>query len=105
MYECLRSRLLPALLLLTGANAWSAGPVFNILDYGAHNDGSASATEAIQAAKAAGGGTVFVPAGKYITGPVQLISNLTFNIDSGATMEFQATAELPFWKGRSEGTD
>ncbi|MGA7238593.1 MAG: glycoside hydrolase family 28 protein [Bryobacteraceae bacterium] len=109
MYERFRSLFLPALFLVTSASAWSAGPVFNILDYGARNDGSASATgairSAIEAAKAVGGGTVFVPAGKYITGPIQLISNLTLNIDSGATMEVQATSELPFWKGRSEGTD
>jgi hypothetical protein len=109
MYECFRGRLLPVLFLLTRGSAGSAGPIFNILDYGAHNDGSASATEAIrsaiQAAKAAGGGTVYVPAGRYITGPVQLVSNLTFNIDSGATLDFQATSELPFWRGRSEGTD
>lgn len=98
-----------AALFFTGARGWAAVPVYNILDYGARNDGSASATEAIrsaiQAAKTAGGGTVFVPAGKYITGPIQLASNLTLNIDSGATMEFQASYPLPLWKGRSEGTD
>ena len=63
MRRFLDGRLLPVLFLLIGANAWSAGPVFNVLDYGAHNDGSAPATEAIrsaiQAAKAAGGGTVY----------------------------------------------
>ena len=40
-----RSRLLPALVLLIGANAWSAATVFNVLDYGARNDGSAPVTE------------------------------------------------------------
>ena len=53
--------------------AWGAGPYFNMLDYGARNDASASSTEAfraaIQAAKAAGGGTVFVPAGNTSPGP------------------------------------
>ena len=62
--------LLP-LFTLIGANGWSAGPFFNVLDYGARNDGSVSATEAIrsaiQAAKAADGGTVYVPAGKYVS--------------------------------------
>jgi len=55
------SKLL-ALFVLVGLNASGAGPVFNVLDYGAHHDGSASSTEAIrsaiQAVKAAGGGTV-----------------------------------------------
>ncbi|HWB85668.1 MAG TPA: glycoside hydrolase family 28 protein [Bryobacteraceae bacterium] len=109
MYRQLQWRVLPALFFLAGANAWSAGPIFNILDYGAHNDASASATEpiraAIQAAKAAGGGTVFVPAGSYVTGPIQLASNVTFDIDAGATLRFQATAQMPTWKGRMEGTD
>lgn len=35
------------LLVLLAAPAWSAGPFFNVLDYGARNDESASATETI----------------------------------------------------------
>jgi polygalacturonase len=105
-----RSRLLPTLLLLAGANAWGAGPVFNILDYGAKNDGSARATgairSAIQAAKAAGGGTVFVPAGKYVTGPIELVSNLVFEIDPGAVLKFDPDrSEITYTKGRLEGTE
>src|ERR1019366_8687995 len=101
-----RSRLLPALVLLIGANAWSAATVFNVLDYGAHNDGSAPVTEAIrsaiQSAKAAGGGTVYFPAGNYVTGPIELVSNLVLHIDAGATLTFPA-AKLPFAKGRAQG--
>jgi hypothetical protein len=52
------TRLMAAMFFLASAAAWSAGPFFSILDYGARNDGSAPATEAfrsaIQAAKAAG---------------------------------------------------
>jgi len=48
-------------------------PVFDITAYGAKRDASAPATEAfakaIAAAKAAGGGTVYVPAGHYTSGP------------------------------------
>jgi polygalacturonase len=97
-----------ALLLLIGAPAWSAGQVFNILDYGAHNDGSAPATvafrSAIQAAKAAGGGTVYVPAGQYVTGPIELVSNLVLNVDAGATVRFPAE-RLPFTRGREQGIE
>ena len=93
------------LLLLLAAPAWSAGPFFNILDYGARNDASVPATEAIrsaiQAAKAAGGGTVFIPAGKYVSGPIELVSNLTLHIDAGATVRFPA-ARLPFTEGRQQ---
>ncbi|HKE26594.1 MAG TPA: glycoside hydrolase family 28 protein [Bryobacteraceae bacterium] len=96
------------LLLLGVAPVWGAAPVFNIRDYGAHNDGSAPATEAfrsaIQAAKAAGGGTVFVPAGKYISGPVELVSNLTLDFAAGAVVEFPA-ARLAFTEGREQGIE
>jgi polygalacturonase len=105
-----RSRVLLALLFLIGANAWGAngGPFFSILDYGAHKDGSASSTEAIrsaiQAAKAAGGGTVYVPPGTYVTGPIELVNNLVLQIDAGATLRFPAT-KLPFTKGREQGIE
>jgi len=102
------SRLLPAVYLMIGATAWSAGPWFNVLDYGARNDGSASATEAIrsavQAAKAAGGGTVYIPAGKYVSGPIELVSNLVLHIEAGATLQFPAT-RLPFTRGRWQGVE
>jgi len=95
-------------LLLLAAPAWGAGPFLNILDYGARNDASAPATEAIrsaiQAARAAGGGTVFIPAGRYISGPIELISNLTLHIDAGATVRFPA-ARLPFTQGRQQGIE
>ena len=105
-----KCRSLPALCLFLGANAWGAGPLFNVMDYGAHNDGSAISTaafrSAIQAAKAAGGGTVYVPAGKYNTGPIELVSNLVFEIDAGAVLHFEASrADLSFTKGRMEGTE
>jgi len=102
-------RLFPLLLLLSiTVNGWSAGPFFNILDYGAHNDGSASSTEAIrsaiQAANAAGGGTVYVPPGNYVTGPIELVNNLVLDLDAGATLRFPAT-KLPFTKGREQGIE
>lgn len=100
------------LLLLTGSvrsyAAASASLVFNVADYGAQRDGSAPATEAfhkaIQAAQAAGGGTVYVPAGKYISGPIQLFSNITLDIGAGATIEFPV-APLPFVQGRYLGVE
>src|ERR1035441_9356312 len=100
---------LPAsLLLLVGANAWGAAAFFNVLDYGAHPDGSASSTEAIrsaiQAAKAAGGGTVYFPPGNYVTGPIELVNNLVLDVDAGATLRFPAT-RLPFTKGREQGIE
>src|SRR5205809_231688 len=51
---------------------------FNIADYGAVPDGKSLNTQAIikaiDACKSAGGGTVVIPAGKFVTGPFDLIS-------------------------------
>src|SRR5204863_3137727 len=86
----------------------SSRQVFNIADYGAKQDGSAAATDAfrraIQAAKTAGGGTIYVPAGKYTSGPIELFSNMTLHVDAGATIEFPV-APLPFTKGRYLGVE
>src|ERR1035441_7822032 len=88
--------------------ASSGRQLFNIADYGAKRDGSVLATEAfrqaIQAAKAAGGGTIYVPPGKYISGPIELFSNMILDIDAGATIEFPV-APLPFTKGRYLGSE
>jgi polygalacturonase len=96
------------LLLLLPFRAQSAAPFFNIMDYGAHNDGSTPSTDAIrsaiQAAKTAGGGTVYVPPGNYITGPIELVNNLVLDIEAGATLRFPAT-RLPFTKGRQQGIE
>src|SRR5215471_15154291 len=99
-------RLLLGLFAALAAPA--ATPVFNILDYGARNDASTPATEAIrsaiQAAKAAGGGTVVIPAGNYTSGPIELVSNLTLHIDAGATVKFPAQ-RLPFTEGRQQSIE
>jgi len=101
-------RLVLTLLVLVGLNASGAGLTFNVLDYGAHNDGSTNSAEAfrsaIQVAKAMGGGTVYVPAGNYVTGPIELVSDLVLHIDAGATLRFPA-AKLPFTKGRQQGVE
>lgn len=63
---------------------------FNVADYGAKGDGknmdSPSINKAIEAASAAGGGTVYFPAGNYLSGSIHLKSNITLYIDRGATI-------------------
>jgi polygalacturonase len=90
------------------APAYAARPVFSILDYGAKNDASAPATDAfrraIAAARAAGGGTISVPEGRYITGPIELFSNMTLEVEAGATVEFPVAA-LPFVRTRYLGVE
>jgi polygalacturonase len=101
-------RLTFSTLLITATLA--ASPTYNVLDYGARNDGSARSTEAIkkaiQAASKAGGGTVYFPAGTYVTGAIQMVSNLVLHIDAGATLKFHTDlSEYPLVKGRYEGTE
>jgi len=79
------------------------------MDYGARNDGSSKATEAIKkaidAAVRQGGGTVYFPAGTFLTGPIHLKSNITIFIDAGALLKFSTDFDdyLPMVKSRWEG--
>jgi polygalacturonase len=84
---------------------------YNVLSYGAKNDSSRMATAAIElaikAASKAGGGTVYFPAGKYLTGPIHLRSNITIWIDAGAELHFSDHFDdyLPMVPSRWEGTN
>ncbi|OLS35549.1 glycoside hydrolase family 28 protein [Bacillus sp. MRMR6] len=66
---------------------------YNVTIYGAKGDGVTDDTEAIVAAiencEAGGGGTVYIPAGTYVTGPINLRSNMTLYVDAGATVLFK----------------
>jgi polygalacturonase len=63
---------------------------FNIKNYGAKGDGQTLDTEAInktiEMASAGGGGTVFFPAGTYLSFSIRLKSNITIYLDNGATL-------------------
>jgi polygalacturonase len=63
---------------------------FNITDYGAVADGvtlnTAAIARTIEACEKAGGGTVRVPAGKFLTAAFSLASNLNFHLDKGAIL-------------------
>ena len=52
-----------------------------------------------------GGGTLFFPAGKYLTGAVKLKSNITIELEAGATLLFSDNFDdyLPFVEMRHEG--
>jgi polygalacturonase len=64
--------------------------LYNIVAYGAVADGVADCTKAFAAAiddcHKAGGGTVLVPAGKFVSGSIVLKSNVTLNVTPGATI-------------------
>ena len=65
---------------------------FNFTDYGAMADGTTKNTDAfrkaITACNAAGGGTVSVPKGKWLTGAVHLMSNVNLRLEEGAEIHF-----------------
>jgi polygalacturonase len=66
------------------------GSFFNVKAFGATGDGtnldSPSINKAIDACTQAGGGTVYFPAGTYLSGSIHLRSNIHLLIDAGATI-------------------
>lgn len=66
------------------------GRTFNVLDHGARGDGltpdTAAINAAVVAAGKAGGGTVLLPPGRYITGTIRLLSHVTLFLDAGARL-------------------
>ena len=97
-------------ILVSSLSSAFAEKNYNIMDYGADNTGNEKITkliaEAIDDASAAGGGTVYFPAGTYLTGPIVLKSNITIFIDAGALLKFSDDFDdyLPMVKSRWEGT-
>lgn len=76
---------------------------------GAKADGKTLNTRLINATidrlSQAGGGTLFFPAGSYLTGAIHMKSNITIDLEAGATLLFSDDFEqyLPFVDMRYEG--
>jgi len=72
------------------AQSVSGQGTFDVKAYGAKGDGKTLDTEAInkaiEAAAAAGGGTVRFPAGVYLSFSIRLKSNIALYLDAGATI-------------------
>lgn len=68
--------------------------VFNITDAGAVGDGVTKCTNAINSTikkcSEAGGGTVLIPAGLWLTGPITMQSNVNLHLAAGAMVYFSA---------------
>ncbi|GAB3018145.1 glycoside hydrolase family 28 protein [Niabella terrae] len=98
-------------LISLGFAALAQRPYYDVTQFGARRDSSAKATaaikKAIDAAAAAGGGTVYFPAGKYLTGPIHLKSHITILIEAGAELHFSDDFDdyLPMVESRFEGVD
>ena len=82
---------------------------FQITDYGARPgaDSTEAIRRAIVACNRAGGGRVVVPAGVFLTGAIQLLSNVNLHVSEGATLKFSTDPKryLPLVFTRWEGTE
>ena len=69
-----------------------ADKIFRLTDYGATGDGKTLNTGAFQraiaACSAAGGGRLIVPAGHWLTGPIELRSHVDLHLEAGAMVLF-----------------
>ena len=83
-------RALIVSLLAFSSVAFSAATVCDVRDYGASGNGKTKDTQAIQKAIEAcaqkGAGVVYFPPGSYLSGTITLKSNLTLDIEAGATL-------------------
>ncbi len=84
--------------------------MFNVVDFGAVPDGSKLCTDSfnkvINACAAAGGGTVYIPSGMFLTGPIHLKSNVSLHLDTGARVLFSSNKEdYPVIDSRWEGVE
>ncbi len=72
---------------------------FNVTTYGAVGDGKTDNTTAIQAALtaagAAGGGTVTVPSGTFLCGPIVISSGTRLELSAGAVLQMLPMASYP----------
>ena len=93
--KCIKSLLIKTLaarsIFLVSSilfSCMSYGKVINIISLGVKPDSISNNTAIIQSAidqcHLAGGGRVLVPAGKYITGSLNLKSNVELHLESGA---------------------
>lgn len=84
--------------------------VYNIKELGADHTGNKICTEIINQtilkAHQSGGGTLYFPAGTYLTATIRMKSNIELRLDAGATIRFSDRFEdyLPFEEIRWEGT-
>ncbi len=83
------------------------GRTFAITDYGAVADGqtlnTAAIAKAIAACKAAGGGRIVVPAGEFLSGPIEFVSQMALHLEKGAVLRFSDNPAL-YGRGKSESS-
>ncbi len=77
-------------VLSTGLLAADPRGLYDICDYGAKPDGvtinTTAINQAVAAAAAQGGGTVYFPPGRYLSGSIYLQSNVALHLSTGAVL-------------------
>ncbi len=90
-------------LLLNSQHVWT-----NIADHGADRSGKIKCTNIINnlidSLSDSGGGTLFFPAGTFLTGPIVMKSNITLYLDAGSVVRFSDDFDdyLPMVQSRWE---
>ncbi|HEX8462938.1 MAG TPA: glycoside hydrolase family 28 protein, partial [Segetibacter sp.] len=87
-----------------------ANKTFNIKDFGAVGDGhtlnTVSFAKAIDACTKAGGGKVVVPAGSFLTGPIEMKSNVNLRVERGGLILFTTDlTQYPIIKASSTSSN
>lgn len=81
---------IPILIAWMGVTAHAGDAAFDARDFGARADGTTLCTEAIQkamdACARAGGGTVTLAGGTFLSGTIYLRSHVTLHVESGTTL-------------------
>jgi len=87
--KCSMRKLILAVMAHLYAIFLSDAATYNILDYGAvmNQKSTVAIQKAVDACHAGGGGTVIIPAGKFITGTIVLKSRVNLYLESGAMLE------------------
>jgi polygalacturonase len=87
----------------------AGGGISNVRSFGATGDGttldSPAINKAIETAGAAGGGTIYFPAGSYLCYSIRLKSNVSLYLDQGSTIIAADTPLDGFPAGSGKGYD
>lgn len=96
-------------MFIISVSSYGHNGKINIALAGADNSGNVVCTDIIKSAidslYSTGGGEVYFPAGKYLTGPIEMKSNITLNLESGSVLKFTDNFDdyLPMIDSRWEG--
>lgn len=77
-------------IVLAGFSASAKQTIYNVVDFGAKGDGKTNNTkainDAIESASKHGGGTVYFPAGDFLSYTIRMKSKITLNLEQGCRL-------------------